>query len=178
MSLEELQARNDKMQELVFPTIEASSKYYNTYMKIKYDKKFNTNIKKERFPIDSYVMTITERRNSKDEPRYEGPYRVVKRTKGGTYSLLDRDGHVLHRDYAPQQLKLISSDLSDDWFATGEVADILEHQEIDGANVYLVQWKNLPKDQTSWVPYADFQDTTILQDYHKRILKQKRKAVA
>ncbi|KAI9335101.1 hypothetical protein BDR26DRAFT_866188 [Obelidium mucronatum] len=122
-------------------------------------------------------MATTERRSSKDEPRYEGPYKVMRRTKAGTYVLLDRDGHLLHREYSPHQMKLISGDLSDDWFLTGSVAAILDHAEVDGATVYLVRWENLPKEETSWIPYSDFQDTVMITNYHKRLLSKKRKAV-
>ncbi|KAI9325771.1 hypothetical protein BDR26DRAFT_810105 [Obelidium mucronatum] len=123
-------------------------------------------------------MATTERRSSKDEPRYEGPYKVMRRTKAGTYVLLDRDGHLLHREFSPSQMKLISRDLSDDWFLTGTVEEILDHADVDGSTVYLVRWENLPKDETSWIPYSDFQDTVMITNYHKKLLNKKRKAAA
>ncbi|TPX73526.1 hypothetical protein CcCBS67573_g05206 [Chytriomyces confervae] len=170
LTLDKLQQRADYMHTLVYPSVEAVAQY-NLECKIKYDAKYL--VSNTPFPVDSYVMTITERRGAKSEPWYEGPYKVVKRTRGSSYQLLDKDGHLLARDYAPQQMKLILADLSDDWFLTGEVATIVTHtEEADRTKIYLVCWKNLLPLQTSWVPYSDFQDTEIVKQYHTDLLRK------
>ncbi|KAI9334566.1 hypothetical protein BDR26DRAFT_866842 [Obelidium mucronatum] len=112
-------------------------------------------------------MTLPDVRNSKLEPRYEGPYKIIHRTRQGTLQLLDADGKVLNRKYAPQQLKLVSSDTF--FEPTAEVRGIVKHrQEKDGSNTYLVEWKdkNFPN---QWVPYSDFKDTAIIMKYHDSI---------
>ncbi|KAI8843560.1 hypothetical protein BC829DRAFT_420035 [Chytridium lagenaria] len=41
----------------------------------------------------------------------EGPYKVLCRTSGKTYELMDHDGKLLLRKYAASQLKLVSADI-------------------------------------------------------------------
>ncbi|KAI9345046.1 hypothetical protein BDR26DRAFT_775500, partial [Obelidium mucronatum] len=72
------------------------------------------------------------------------------------------------RAFAPQHLKLISSNLEDKWFLTGEVEKILDHKEEEGQKVYLVKWKDLPQSAASWVVYSDFQNTAIIEVYHAK----------
>ena len=40
-------------------------------------------------------MVIDPLRRSKLEPVYEGPYKVVKRSKNGAYMLLDNDNQLI-----------------------------------------------------------------------------------
>jgi hypothetical protein len=59
------------------------------------------------------------------EPRYEGPYKAVYRNRGGAYILMDRDGEVLGRNYAPSQLKMVLSDgWNEDSFAVHRILDL------------------------------------------------------
>ena len=48
-------------------------------------------------------LTITPL--SKLAPRYLGPYKVVRKTKGGSYVLSDATGNLLKRNFPPDQLK-------------------------------------------------------------------------
>ena len=38
--------------------------------------------------------------NRKHQPRYIGPYEVIRRTQGGNYKLKELDGTVMHYSYA------------------------------------------------------------------------------
>ncbi|KAJ3289199.1 hypothetical protein HDU79_004258, partial [Rhizoclosmatium sp. JEL0117] len=78
-------------------------------MRAKFDATHS--VKDNRFQVGAYVMALPDTRNSKLEPRYEGPYRVVHATKGGSYQLLDADESLLSRRHSPQQLKLISAEV-------------------------------------------------------------------
>jgi hypothetical protein len=42
------------------------------------------------------------------QPKYEGPFKVLKRNAGGTYVLQDSTGALLSRNSPPDHLKLIS----------------------------------------------------------------------
>jgi hypothetical protein len=43
-------------------------------------------------------------------PIYQGPYIVVRKTEAGNYVLKDEKGELLHRDYVPSELKVVSID--------------------------------------------------------------------
>jgi len=44
--------------------------------------------------------------NSKHQPRYIGPYEVIRRTQGGNYKLTELDGTVMHYSYAAFRILL------------------------------------------------------------------------
>ena len=172
MTQQELQARADHMHAVIFPQVARNMQSYHQEIADHYEKR--RRILKEPFPRDSYVMTVPDVRDSKLEPRYEGPYKILRRTTGGTYQLLDADGHILARNYAPNQLKLISG--TPEFAPTAEVKSIKEHEELpDGSKQYLTQWKN--KDiPDMWVHYNDFQDTEIIRAYHDRLIKEQQRS--
>ncbi|KAI9327618.1 hypothetical protein BDR26DRAFT_1012645 [Obelidium mucronatum] len=149
LSLEELQARCDHMHDLVYPEIAATTRRYQAIMREKYNKKFN--VKDELFPLNSYVMAKPDVRESKTEPRYEGPYRVIKQTRNATYQLLDADGSPLSRNYAPHQLKLISAHTT--FLPTAEVSKIHAFRTSPTQEKeYLVSWKNFDDSYNEWTP--------------------------
>ena len=68
-------------------------------------------------------------RSNKAQTQYEGPYKVARHTSGGTYTLRDLDGQLLSRNYAPEQIKpLTSSNINDE--KTYEVETILADRAI------------------------------------------------
>ena len=91
---------------MVFPDI--SKKFKAVQKKIKYrfdNRKYTENI---LFPDGSYVMVMDVTKRSKLDPMFKGPFKVIRRTQGGSYILQDNDGKLLPRNYAPFALKLIS----------------------------------------------------------------------
>jgi len=101
-----LQLRLLTMKDLVFPAINLASQ---TRMK-KVAEKFNIKhafTSKDPFPIGSYVMLKNATKGSKFEATFEGPFKVLRRNKGGAYILQDSTGALLPRNAAPSQMKLI-----------------------------------------------------------------------
>ncbi|CDH61115.1 hypothetical protein RO3G_08665 [Lichtheimia corymbifera JMRC:FSU:9682] len=85
--------------EKVLAMLEAGNKAFN-------DKHYIVD-----FPINSQVVVIVpENERSKLDTPHDGPFTVVRKTRGGSYVLKDIRGKLLGRDYAPSQLKLISQD--------------------------------------------------------------------
>ena len=104
-------------------------------------------------PNGAIVMLIDQLRTNKHEPKYVGPYHVVRRTRNGTYVLKEpASGDLLDRQVPPDQLKLISkkpraADLADNQY---EVEAVLAHRGTPGDHQYLVKWKHY-NDRT-WEP--------------------------
>jgi transposase InsO family protein len=156
-----LKARMDHMYDTVYPAIRANMAAYQNRLIKNFDSSHHI-LPDDTFPNGSYVMTIPDVRASKAEARYEGPFKVVHRTKGGTYQLLDSDGLLLPRKYAPSQLKLVADDTN--FRASATIKAIKNHRRLaDGSNEYLVQWT--ADTPNSWVPYADFNDHTLIKAY-------------
>jgi hypothetical protein len=165
LSAKELEARMDHMQDVIFPEIAASMRRYQDRLMEQFATKHRKGQAHSRIkhtiPTGAYVMTVPDVRTQKAQARYEGPFKVVRRTRGGTYQLLDADGTLLPRNYAPSQLKVVSDDTS--FAPTAAVLAILDHRTVHGQHEYLTQWHD---STTSWVPYADFQDTELIRAYH------------
>ena len=78
-------------------------------------------------------------RRSKLDPRFEGPFKVIGKSKG-SYILKDNSGALLPRNYPPSAIKVISSDPVFD-SPSFEVEAILDHRIIGNDYEYLVRWK-------------------------------------
>ena len=88
---------------------------------------------------------------SKLQPRYEGPFKVLRCNKGGAYILEDNTGALLPRNFAPSALKLISHDAiyTDQ---SHEVEAIVNHKGKGQRVKYLVKWKNYDDSHNTWEP--------------------------
>jgi hypothetical protein len=108
-------------------------------------------------------------RANKFEPKYVGPYTVVRRTHRGNYLLRDATGDLLDRHVPPDQLKLIAKKprARDKAAEIFEVESLLEHRGEPGKREYLVRWKGYGESDNSWEPEASFLDTAITQRYWK-----------
>jgi hypothetical protein len=117
----------------------------------------------------SIVMLIDQLRKNKFEPKYVGPYTVVRRTRNGNYSLRDATGELLDRHVPPDQLKLISktarpADAADNVY---HVEKILKHRGTAGSYEYYVKWKGYA--ERSWEPATSFLDDATITDYWKGV---------
>src|SRR5690606_9602164 len=119
-------------------------------IKIKKDKMLASLSKHRRvllpgaIPNGAIVMVIDPNRQNKFEPKYIGPYSVVRRTRNGNYQLKDQTGALLERFVPPDQLKLVSKQPRDVDIAGSvyEVEQILKHRGAPGEREYLVKWKH------------------------------------
>jgi Chromo (CHRromatin Organisation MOdifier) domain len=150
------------MQEAVFPGIAELAASTQDAMKSSFDAAHA----QIDIPIDSHVMVRNTRRLTKFEPRFDGPFKVVRKT-GNAYTLQGNDGALLPRDYPPSALKLISADHVLD-SPSYEVDKILNHRKMAHGREYLVRWKGYSKEHDSWEPPSSFDDETIITNYWKR----------
>ena len=173
MTEEELLQRIDKMENIIFPaTNERTKRIIEEYSK-KYDKK------KMMINIENgtHVMVRLPNRANKLAPLYEGPYTVVRRTQGGSYILKDEQNELLHRDYTPSELKIVSMDesvIEDEYY---EVEEIRDHRGTAGKREYLVKWAGYGERANTWEPASNFSDPMIVNKYweKKRQLQKKEK---
>ena len=150
------------MTEIVFPAIDKLSR--KTQQKM--IDRFNATVLHNQFPEGSKVMTLDPIRNGKLDPKYEGPYTVVRRTTGGTYQLKDGTGAPLGRNYAPSQLKLVLEDPNSP--QTFEIEKILGHRPHPtkkGEWQYSVKWKGYSEEDNTWEPQESFIERTTLKQY-------------
>ena len=150
------------MTEIVFPAIDKLSR--KTQQKM--IDRFIATVLHNQFPEGSKVMTLDPIRNGKLDPKYEGPYTVVRRTTGGTYQLKDGNGTLLGRNYAPSQLKLVLEDSTS--AQTFEIEKILGHRPHPtkkGEWQYNVKWKGYAEEDNNWEPQENFVERTILKQY-------------
>jgi hypothetical protein len=166
MNREDLLKRIDHMSEVVFPAIEERTEAVTGKQKSRFDERH----KLVEFPTNSYVMKRVLQKKNKLHPEYEGPFIVVRKTKGGSYILKDETGDLLTNDIPPSQLKLISQDEIVSTDKAYEVERIIAHNaDVDGELLYKIRWKGYsPKDDT-WEPYENLNCHERIHEYWERI---------
>ncbi|KAF9371897.1 hypothetical protein BGX21_004964, partial [Mortierella sp. AD011] len=150
------------MTEVVFPG--ASEKARATQQKMM--DRFNDTASRSEFHEGTAVMALDPIKGNKLDPKYEGPYIVVRQDRNGAYVLKDATGTELHRKYAPSQLKVVLVEPKDP--NAYVVRKILDHSEPDKEHkewYYLVRWKGYGPEHDSWEPYSNFFETKCIRDY-------------
>jgi hypothetical protein len=156
--------RLDTMTKLVFPTLEGRKSKHAS----RTQQSFNAKHKLEDFPEGAYVMTIDSTRSSKLDPVYEGPFRVLRRTKGGSYELIDTDGALIKRRFPPSQLKLIRDPSPKPTHDVYVVEDIIDDRlNAEDKREYLVKWKGFSDRDNTWEPRENFIDLDVIKRYER-----------
>jgi len=157
---DELLQRASDMHKLIYPTI--AQNFSNHRNK----RTAAVNARKNIVPplaVGAKVMLRDPRRSSKHQPTWYGPFTVVSKSRGGTYTLQNPDLSLLRRPVPRDQLKLISADVvTDDVFY---VEKILDHRGPENQREFLVKWLNYPSSENTWEPASNIIDTKVLRDY-------------
>ena len=120
-----------------------------------------------RFMPGDVVMRVKHSR-SKNEPRFEGPYRVARRTAGGSYVLIAEDGDRTCRA-PPEHLKLVEEASSQDGSGGHEAGEVvLGHRRIQGVVEYLT---SVNDGDQQWQRQEDVDDEAM-QVYFQRLEKE------
>jgi hypothetical protein len=154
------------MTELVYPLIFEKATQSSQKAIVMFQKSHK--ILDQGFPEGSFVMLNTESRTSKLHPKYEGPFKVLKRTKGGSYTLLDATGALYPRNVSPDKLKIVSLPSSSP-SSSYEVEKIVDHRGPVGKREYLVKWKGYSAKDNTWEPATNFDSPLIIQQYYDRV---------
>jgi hypothetical protein len=161
--IQEIQQRITHMQDVLFPTVTNTTKIKNAKIKQKFDSKH----KIIDVPLNSFVMIKDNLRKSKLDPENEGPFKIINKTKNGTYILEDLEGQLLPRNYPSSFLIPLSSDPQFGQ-SSYEISAIIDHKKTSNGYKYLVRWKNYTKDEDTWEPEDNFDDVEIINKYWNR----------
>lgn len=169
MTIGDLQKRSTYMSDIVFPAVKQRT------LKLIQEaaKRFNKEHLIVDFQVGDWVMTRLPHRESKLEPAFEGPFQIVQK-KSSTYVLKDEHNELLHRDYVPSELKLVSIDetaIEDEVF---EVDEIRDHRGPPLAREYLVKWKGYGEKSNTWETAAAFNNPITIKKYWGKIKELER----
>ena len=105
------------------------------------------------------------------EPKYIGPYTVIRRSRNGQYVLRDATGDILDRHVPADQLKMVSRRVRniDRQKQIYEVDRILDHRGDPSNYEYLVKWKNYDQSLATWEKQSSFLDNKCIANYWKSV---------
>lgn len=169
ISLDNWQQHQEKIVSLIYPSI-GKRILDNKDKMIKAINKHRRVLLGEKIPVGSIVMLKDPIRRDKFEPKYIGPYTVIRRSHNGQFVLKDATGDLLDRHVPMDQLKLISKKArsKDNANEVFEVNTILDHRGEPGTYEYLVSWKNYDSSHNTWEPSTNFLDDTVIRNYWKQ----------
>jgi hypothetical protein len=173
ISLDDWRSHQEKILSLIYPAIDDRIHIKKDSM-IKALDKHRRLLASDSFPAGCIVMLIDSARENKFEPKYVGPYTVVRRARNGAYVLRDQTGDILDRHVTGDQLKLVSrkpraKDVDPDT-EVWEVDEIIEHRGNPGSYEFHTRWKTY--DETTWEPASSFLDDKCISDYWKALKKK------
>jgi hypothetical protein len=168
ISLDDWKQHMSKIQSLIYPAILDRTMVSKNKMIKALDAKRRL-LTTNEFPVGAIVMLRDPLRQNKFEPKYIGPYSIIRRTRNGNYQLKDGAGDFLERHIPPDQLKLISKkprkqDTEEQEYV---VENIVGHRGQAGAYEYQTKFKGYPVPE--WIPAENFVDTACISKYWKAI---------
>ena len=168
INYEDWKQHQEKLLSVIYPAIEDRVKIGKDKM-VENLNKHRRLLLADGIPAGAVVMLRDVTRANKFEPKYVGPYTVVRRTHRGNYMLRDATGDILDRHVPPDQLKLVAKKprAKDKTAEVYEVESIVDHRGEPGKREYLVKWKGYDASDNSWEPEASFLDNGITQRYWK-----------
>jgi transposase InsO family protein len=171
----EMSKRIYDMANIVLPAIAEKTKDARDKAKKKFDKKHNL----VKFKVGSLVALYNNKRETKDEPRYTGPFRVIGQNKGGAYILETPSDRIrVKGKFPPSSLKSVLDNpfLLENWKL--EVDKIIDVRGPPSKFEYLVRYKDLGEEDDSWEPKEAFKTHEHIQRFWNQRRKQQFKEVS
>jgi transposase InsO family protein len=166
ISLDDWKVHQEKLVSVIYPAV--SNRVHASKKKmVAILDKHRRQLLQGAIPNGAIVMLIDPLRQNKFEPKYVGPYTVIRRARNGTYVLRDATGDMLDRHVPADQLKLVARqprpiDLQDN---TYEVQSIVGHRGTPGRYEYRVKWRD--HNARTWEPASSFLDDQVIKNYWK-----------
>ena len=169
LSSSEMEKRAQFIHDILFPSVrEHTSRVIN-----KRNKSWNARSNViNPLVAGTVVMARIPGKRPKLKPPFVGPYRVVRRTLGGTYLLADANGTILPRGFQLSQLKIIAAKTLTGQFYVESILN--DRKEQDGTTSYKVRWFGYGPEHDTWEPRSNFEDESILTSYQEEKLAQSR----
>jgi hypothetical protein len=170
ISLDEWKEHQEKIVSIIYPAISSKIKSGKDQL-MKSLNKTRRQLLPSSFPPGATVMIVDPERQNKFEPKYIGPYTIVRRSRGGAYVLKDSTGDLLDRKVPADRMKLISRSQRklDIERPAYEVERIISHRGTPDNYEYFVHWLNYSDAERSWVAAEDFLDDNIIKEYWKKV---------
>ncbi len=160
---EDLVRRWDVVQRLVFPAIKETERKYLERIQKKHAKKKHL---VDPFLPNQKVLVKDPKAGKKDE-RWEGPYLVVRRNRGGAYIISTGNGQLFPRNVPAHHLKPAGPDHRD-MDERYVVQSIIGHRRVKSGMEFRVSWKGFSNKSDSWVPAKNFDSTDLIRTYFNR----------
>lgn len=164
----------DKMISVLLPAISQKILTSKNQMVSRLNKTRKA-IMPKTLPMGTEVYLVDPVKANKWQPKYLGPYTVVRRAHHGGYVLRDSTGDILDRHVTIDQLKVLSSKKkhsADDKDAEVEyvVEAVRDHRGDNPSNYeFLVKWVGYPEADNSWEPISNFRDKEVITKYFKSL---------
>ena len=171
MTPSEIEKRYQHARKVLFPDVVSKTADINTRRRIDHDSHFKT--LSNPFPDGAIVMLKQNTRKSKMEPKYIGPFKILRLTQGNTYVLQDLMGDVYPKNVPAWRLKMVSNDENDEFLDNDEyeIEAIINHKGTPGNYTYKVKWKGYPESDNSWINASDINAPRLVHDYWARVGK-------
>ena len=175
INLDDWKKHQEKIASLIYPAI--SDRIRSTKDKmIQSMQKNRRMLLPTSIPEGSIVMLNDPKRENKFQPKYIGPYTVVRRSRNGAYVLKDETGDLLDRHVPADQLKIITKRIYtkkntkvDDVY---EVDRIIKHRGNSDSYEYLIHWKGYSTEEDSWEPASSFKDHKVIENYWRKLKRK------
>ena len=158
----------ENVQSLIYPAIleRTTASKSNMVKRLEQRRRVLT---ENSFPNGAIVMVRDPTRTDKFQPKYLGPFSIIRRTRNGNFQLKDESGEVLDRHVPPDQLKLISKKPRQQDLETSayEVEDIVGHKGQAGSYEYHTKFLGYPN--AYWIPEENFADVTVIRRYWDKV---------
>lgn len=169
ISLDDWKQHQEKILSLIYPAISDRIRSGKDKLIRSLDKQRRI-LLPDALPNGSTVMIRDPIRTNKFEPKYLGPYTIIRRARNGAYVLKDATGDLLDRHVPVDQIKLISKTTRklDEENPIYVVKKIVDHRGTPGNYEYLVDWKGYDESDRTWEAESQFLDQKIIQKYWKQ----------
>jgi hypothetical protein len=94
--------RGEDLQQIVWPSIAEKARQNAERKAIQWQK--GQKVLKDDFAVNQEVLLLDIHNSTKWKPKFLGPYRVLRKNKGGAYELMDNDGTLISPNASPNQL--------------------------------------------------------------------------
>ena len=153
-----LQKRFEDINQVLFPLIRRA----NTQSAKKRSAKLNTR-PQATFKSGDIVMVKEDKLTATGTAPWYGPFKIVRRNKGGAYILQDTTGEIFHRNTTASEMKLSKVPFA---INHSVIKSILDHRQTPtGLFEYHVLWAN---GYETWEPANHFDDNQVLFAYHRK----------